>query len=417
MTKNVVVVDPYSGSRGFATAFAERGYATVAVLSDPAPLASYAATWHPEEFAAVHCFDGDLDGLVSTVAGYRPLCIVPGNEHAVELTAALVDALLPGTGNVPGSAPAQRHKGEMAAALARAGVPGPRTICTDDAGAVQAWIRDSGLEGRSLVLKPPKSGGTEDVHRTRPGEDWRPHFDRVLGAVNMFDIANDQVVVQEYLEGTEFIVDLYSVDGRHGVVDVCRYRKHDRGDRIGIYDAAVFVPPDDPDVPPLVDYVVRAADAVGIRNGSTHAEVKLTPDGPRLVEIAGRLSGSCMMIAGKLATGDCQIDRTVRHHVDGDFRESYELVRHARTMWIGTGTDGILRNIEVLERAIELPTVHSLSLVGNGSRVSRTVDAFTELGWIILAGTDEAAVEADYQRIKELERQVVVEPVGTRRPA
>jgi hypothetical protein len=158
---------------------------------------------------------------------------------------------------------------------------------------------------------------------------------------------------------------------------------------------------------------MRAADAVGIRNGSVHAEVMLTADGPRLIEIAARLSGSCMMIAGKLATGDCQIDRTVRHHLDGEFTPGYELVRHTRAMWLGTPNAGILRNIEVLEASRDLPTAQAMSLVKNGTVVSATVDAFTELGWIVLAHVDADAVEADYRRIKELERQVVVEPVDT----
>jgi biotin carboxylase len=407
-----VIVDPYSDSREFARAFGARGVKTVAVLSNPEPLSSYATRWSPEEFHATHFFNGDFKSLAATVAGYDPICVIPGNEHAVELTAALVDALLPGTGNVPGMAAAQRHKGEMGLALDAAGIPRLHTICTDDPEEVTRWIGRSGLEGRALVLKPPKSGGTEDVHLACAGEDWRPYFDQVLGAVNRFDLRNDAVVVQEYAVGAEYIVDMYSVDGRHGLVNVCSYIRHSSEDRIGIYDAAIFEPPDHRDVPALAEYARLAADAVGIRNGSTHAEIMMTDRGPRLIEIAARLDGGCMMTAARLATGECQIDRAVRHYLDGEFTPDYKQIQQVRTVWLGTKTSGILRNMEILDKTRSLPTVHSMSLASNGQRVERTVDAFTEIGWMILAGPDEATVEADYQYIKELEQQVVVEPVA-----
>jgi len=413
---HAVIVDPYGGARDFVPAFRARGVETVALLSDPGPLASYAARWHPGDFARVHAYDGDFDELLRTVKAYDPICIVPGNEHAVELTASLVEVLMPEKGNVIGSAPSQRDKWQMALALERAGVPRIPQICTDQPAEVADWIRHNGLTGRPLVFKPPKSGGTDNVHMSGPGEDWRPHFDAQLGYVNRFDIRTDRVLVQEYAQGPEFIVDLYSVDGRHGLANVCRYVKHSRGSRIGIYDAAEYLPPGHPEVAMLFAYTKLAADAVGIRNGSTHAEVIVTVDGPRLVEIASRLSGGCMMASGRLATGDCQIDRTVRHYLDGEFSPGFELVRHVRTMWLGTEQDGVLRNIEILEGARDLPTVHSMDLARNGTLISCTEDAFTELGWIILGGCDEDAMEADYQQIKEWERQVVVEPVGAAAP-
>jgi hypothetical protein len=33
------------------------------------------------------------------------------------------------------------------------------------------------------------------------------------------------------------------------------------------------------------------------------------------------------------------------------------------------------------------------------------------LGWVVLATTDRDAMNADYRRIKHLERQIVVDPV------
>ncbi len=406
----VVVVDGYhlrdGDNRGFASAFRARGVLPVTVMSTPKPLAKFVrkSTWYPDDYEAVHFYDGDFGALVKLVSSYDPVGIVAGNERGVELTAQLVETLMPHIANAPGSAAAQRHKGDMARALEKAGVPGPETISTADPEEVAEWIVRKGLDGKPLIVKPPHSAGTDNVHRIPPGGDWRRCFTHILGQVNGFELRNDTVIVQEYLEGLEYIVDLYSVDGRHGLVDTCVYAKHDRGPRIGIYDIADFLPPGHPDVAVLADYTMRAADAVGIRNGSTHAEVVMTADGPRLVELAARYSGSCMMLSGSLATGDNQIERTVRHLLDGTFTPGFELVKEVRTLWLCADFAGPVRRMDILQEIAALPTVHRMAVPPEGKEVPMTNDVTTSLGWVIQGADDWAAIEKDTRRIRELER-------------
>lgn len=411
MSRHAVIVDGYhlrhGDNRGFASAFRARGVRPVTVMSTPRPLQKFVrkSIWYPDDFDAVHFYDGDFAKLLDIVGGYDPVCIVAGNERGVELTAALVETLMPESGNVPGSALAQRDKGEMARALNRNGVPGPETISTADPAQVANWIQANGLTGKRLIVKPPKSAGTDNVHLVEPGGDWRQHFDKILGTVNGFDITNDTVIVQEYLQGPEYIVDLYSVDGRHGTVDTCVYTKHDRGSRIGIYDTADFLPPGHPDVAVLADYVSRAANAVGIRNGSTHAEVIMTQEGPRLVELAARYSGSCMMLSGLLATGDNQIERTVRHALDSTFTPSFQFIRKVRTVWLCNDHGGPVRDMQVLESISALATVDSMSIPPDGTWMPMTNDVTTSLGWIIQGAHSMDAIEADYRAVRELERK------------
>jgi phosphoribosylamine-glycine ligase len=302
----------------------------------------------------------------------------------------------------------------MAKALEQADVPRIPTICSADPEEIATWLKSNGLEGRPLVIKPPKSSGAEDVRLIEAGQDWRPYFDRLIGSLNHYGQTNDKVIIQEFAEGTEYIVDLYSVNGQHGLVDVCVYKKRTRDGEIGIYDVADFLAPDDPVVAPLAEYTAQAAHACGIRNGSTHAEVMLTPDGPRLIELAARYSGSCMMFSGALATGDNQIDRTVRHYVDGEFRPSFELVREVRTVWLAAENDGTLRNIDIFEEVRAMPSFYAMSLPENGKVVPQTTGMSTSLGWIIQGASDWDTIEADYRRIRELERDLVIEPVTER---
>ncbi|MFE9255365.1 ATP-grasp domain-containing protein [Streptomyces sp. NPDC006879] len=411
MQRHVILVDPYSGAAEYANAFRERGIEPVAVLSTPGPLDSYRRTWSPDTFYRTHCFNGNLSDLVGTVKDYDPVAIVPGNESAVMLVDLLVAELMPGSGNVLELSEARRDKWPMAEVVAAAGIPHLRQIATADPREVSTWIDENELQGWPLVLKPRRSGGTDDVHKVGAGEDWRPYFDRLLGSVNRFDISNDTVLVQEFAPGSEYIVDTYSVDGKFGVVSVSRYSKSAKYDRIGIYDALDYLSPEDPIAQELTSYARQVAEAVGVRNGATHTEIMLTDEGPRLIEIAARLAGSCLQYAARCATGDSQIDRTVRHYLDGAFTPGYEIVRPVRVVWLSSPRAGILCNAEVLDQVRELETFQRLGTpYATGDVVPCTEDLFTSLGWVILGGTDQESVDADTLRVKEVESQLVVEP-------
>ncbi|HZB28787.1 MAG TPA: ATP-grasp domain-containing protein [Streptosporangiaceae bacterium] len=404
MKDTAIIVDPYAGAADFATAFAKRGVSSVALFSTDAPLETM--PWSPELYADVHFYGGDLESLVTIAEKYDPLCIVPGNEGGVELAGVLTERVTPHLANVPGSAPAQRDKGHQYNALVAAGVPLLRQLCSADADEVAEWIVASGLRDSALVIKPPKSAGTDSVFLVEPGQDWRPVFEGILGETNSMGVLNEAVVVMEFAEGPEFMVDTYSVDGQHGLVMVSVYGKHNRGQRLGIYDMGETLAPDDPRTGVLFEYTKQVADAVGVRNAACHAEVILTSDGPRLVEIASRFSGSCMQVHQRVSTGDSQIDRAVRHYLDGEFVPYYEMVKRTRTAWLSAHKSGRLVSIERLEKARDLATFAAAKLPEPGITVTSTVDIDTSLGWIILASDSQAAIEADYAWIREQEAQL-----------
>ncbi|MEU3756833.1 ATP-grasp domain-containing protein [Streptomyces olivoreticuli] len=413
MRRHVVLVDPYSEAVQYANAFRERGVEPVAVLSTPAPLNSYRHGWNPDAFGSTHFHDGDFAKLTRIVRGYDPVAVVPGNESAVRLVDALIEELAPGTGNAPELSAARRDKWPMVRAVASAGIPHLRTFAADTEEEAADWLRETGLEGQALVLKPRCSGGTDGVHKVEAGEDWRPPFRQLLGSVNRFDISNDSVLVQEFASGTEFVVDTYSVNGELGLVAVVKYSKSTRGNRIGVYDAEDYLHPDDPLVGVLETYTRQVAQAVGIRTGCTHTEIMQTDRGPRLIEIAARLDGGCAQQAARLATGDSQIDRTVRHHLDNAFSPGFEIVQPTRVAWLSAANSGTMRNAEVLDAVRELASFQKLGFrYPNGSQVPKTEDLFTTLGWVLLSTPDQDLLDQDTERVRDIEAKVVIDPLG-----
>ncbi|HEX8095579.1 hypothetical protein [Jatrophihabitans sp.] len=417
MQRYAIIVDPLSTGQEYAAAFRDEGVTPIAVLSGPEPVPAMAASWHPENFEQVHYFDGDyaperIESLAADLAKYDPICIIPGAEPGIRLFEALVARVLPGTGNVSELAEARRDKWEMAKAAARAGIPHLRQLFSDDAEEIAAWIEDNGLRNRDLVVKPPNSGGTDDVHLVPAGSQaWRPLLDRMATGVNHLGLVNGGILIQEFAAGNEYLVDSYSVDGRHGLVDVCRYTKLRKGDRIGIYDRVDFLAPEDEQARIVWDYTVKVLDALGFRNGCGHAEVMLTPQGPRLIEIAERPAGGGHQLISRMATGSNHILRTVAHRVHGEFRPSYELLRHVCGVFVSSPQAGIWRNAEIFDEVEQLPTYAGKNFPkGTGDWVQSTDDLSNFLAWVTLAAPTGEAIDADYRRVKELESQIVIEP-------
>ncbi|WP_394825536.1 ATP-grasp domain-containing protein [Pendulispora albinea] len=407
----IAVVDPYSSGYEMAPAFAARGIGAIAIRTAFSLPEMARDSWAPSHFDVI------LDGtqpeaeLVSRLRELGPLRILAGNESGVELAEALTARLLPHTGNVPELTAARRDKWQTALALSRAGIPCIRQICTADPDAVRAWLAEAASDGpQPLVLKPPKSAGTDNVHIVRAGDDWQPVFARILGTTNMMGLRNDGVLVQEYARGTEYAVDTYSADGVHGLLSVCRYRKRALEDRLGIYEAVDFLPPDAPRVAEVYAYVRRVLDAVGLRNGSAHVEVMDTARGPRLIEVNARISGGHQQRLTRLATGDCQIDRSVRHVLGEPLGGGYRLLHHVTVAYLSASRHGIWRNAEDLRNLARLPTFHDIHLAyGTGDHVPRTVDVFTSIGQVVLAGKDANAVDTDYDAVRAYEARMRID--------
>ena len=100
-----------------------------------------------------------------------------------------MELVVPGTGNVPGLAAARRDKWAMAQAVHAAGIPDLRQFSSNDPDEIDAWLRETGLHGKRLVVKPVKSAGTDNVHIVPEGRktaaSW-PNDSRYLDGTSYY---------------------------------------------------------------------------------------------------------------------------------------------------------------------------------------------------------------------------------------
>lgn len=403
-----IIVDPYSSGAFYAGAFKELGVPVVGVMSTPEPPDVYASSFRPRDFERILVAnDEDLEPLISELVALEPRCILTGCESGVELTDAISPKVLPKRSNDPDKALARRHKGEMGRAVASAGLPIARQICTDSADEVEKWLDEEGIRGQDLVIKPPKSASTDGVTKINGGRQWREIFAKMLGTNNRLGFKNDKIVVQEFMHGVEYAVDTASYDGRHAVASICRYNKTDNAGYMAIYDTMDWMPPDFQGAAEIKRYARQVLDAVGVRYGTSHIEIMLTNQGPRLVEIGVRPHGGGHPQFCRIATGSSQVDLIARSFADNSLQhQDYTLRTNMTIVFLLCKREGKVINRAALDKISDLPSHHFSKInIQQGDFIKPTADLFAslELGFVALSNADSRQITADYNAIRELE--------------
>jgi biotin carboxylase len=406
----VVIVDPYSSGAALASALRKQGLQPVCVLSHPAPPPAYAKGFRPGDFALTLSEEVGLDQVVRELSPVKPIAVLAGAESGVVCADALGAALAPWYANDPTRASARRHKGDMVKALEAHGVDAITTTCVTRPEDAVAWVARAQLGGRDLVVKPAKSALTDGVRLVPGGDGVAAAVSSLLGTTNAFGQTNREIVVQERITGTEYVVDTFSFDGRMSVTNVCRYAKTAVAAAFAVYESIEFLPLDEPEIAGLADYVKQALDALGVRFGLAHTEVMITSAGPRLIETGSRPPGAGLPALAEVATGDSGIRRLVRYLAgDRAIPLDYRLDWHVTGVYFIARQPGTAVNTAAYEKIRDLPSCRHLQVnVRDGDQVAATTDLLSTLalGWAVLAHRDPQAVRRDHQAIREIEELV-----------
>src|SRR6185437_3394775 len=195
-----------------------------------------------------------------------------------------------------------RDKGQTRQTLAAAGLAQPRSI---PAGTVQEALAAAEQVGYPAVLKPRGLGASLGVIRVNDADQLRAQFDFTFStrSPEPEDVrAEQRVLVEECVTGDEISVDAVITAGQVTPLFVARkvvgYPPY--AEEIGHYVSA-----DDPLLtdPVLTELLQACHTALGFTDGWTHTEFMLTADGPKLIEVNGRLGGDLIPKLGMLATG------------------------------------------------------------------------------------------------------------------
>ncbi|MGW5847593.1 ATP-grasp domain-containing protein [Streptomyces sp. NPDC055254] len=406
-----IVVDAYTNGRLLPAAFAAHGVDLVHLQAR-------------DEVSAV--LPRDLSGFTENIVydggpaldrvrAHAPAFVIAGHDSGVALADRLGELLgLPTNGTELSAS--RWDKYAMGERLRERGIHCARQYKSADPADLIRWRKEAALPAEApVVVKPVSSGGSDRVHVCRTDAQIEAAARAVLGGgPDVYAKPNTEVLVQSFLEGTEYIVDTVSHDGAHFVSGVWRYHKRLVGGR-PVYDRDELLPSQEEPVPALVAYIHTVLDALGIRHGSAHAEVIVTPTGPALVEIGARMNGNMNQELHQVCLGHDQAALTALAYVRPEaFRTGYagRVYRRRRPALVcNTATEraGTVTRVdaEALARIEALEAVHGVVVkFGAGDTIRPTTDLLTATLRVFMTHEDPAVLEADSLAVRRLAEEV-----------
>lgn len=259
------------------------------------------------------------------------------------------------------------------------------------------------LQG-GCIVKPADNAGSRGVvalndGRTRCEEELRRTYE-----YSKENSRNGIVMVEEYMTGPEVSVEAMTVEGQTTILTIT--------------DKYITPPPYfveiahsepsclDEETQERIRQVARQAiGAIRLQNGPSHTEIKVTEQGPKIVELAARLGGDYITSRlVPLSTGVDMVGASVLLATGGEV--DLECTRHrGSAIHFIQGKEGVIKQIVIDPALSQMEGVEEVTVYKKvGDRVHSTRSSNDRLGHIITVGrTAKEAMETG-RRAMELVR-------------
>lgn len=238
------------------------------------------------------------------------------------------------------------------------------------------------------IMKPTDNAGSRGVVLCHDKKELASEYE-----YSRNESRGGEVIIEEYLQGPEFSVEVMVVDGEPHVLQITdklttgaphfvemghsqptRQNKENR-DKIS-------------------DLACRAVKAVGINVGPAHVEMILTKDGPKMVELGARMGGDCITThLVPLSTGIDMVGCTIRL-VCGEKIDIGTKWHKGSAIRYFDAQNGMIKAFEGIEEAKRIPGVQEISIVHQiGETIGEIGSSTDRVGFVIAqAETAEDAV-------------------------
>lgn len=410
--ENIVIVDAVSTGYNLVEDTRRRGYRPTVVN-----MTSFGDGWAAKSRAVRPRLDGRCDFIdeqpayedtLRTVRNIDPIVILAGSEAGIELATRLAEDLrLPG--NPTSILPQMKEKYAMHEALRKAGLryirgklvssPDEAADFYDELGAKRAVVKFNSGDASVGMRICASRGETADAVRSALAEGT-DHYGHPVKSM----------LVQEMINGTEYVVNTASSAGAIRLTSVFRYNKTEYPDGRSVFRYAESIGELGIDEAALVRYAYKALQAIGIQYGSVHGEYIIDEKGPVLVEINCRPMGASMPAAFlDLLNGQHETDSHLSSYIDpAKFAEEAKKPYRAQCKLLSKNlSSSSCKNLlayPILTIAPQLRSYYGASLpcITTG-RIRKTENLNSYAGIVFLAHQDSRIVLHDAELLCKLE--------------
>lgn len=346
-----------------------------------------------DQIGVLHADTSDCDALGAAIRDFGAINPIAGiyssSDYFIE-TASRFAAGRGLAGPDPDAVAACRNKAKQRESLANAGLPVPR-FCL---------IRSSESSGETaagltypVVVKPTEGSGSVGVKLCRNSEEMaaqvrflmnRTHNERGLPLP-------PEALIEEYLDGPEYSIEVFGMEA----VGITRKYLSPEPDFVEVgHDFPASIPLETGQA--MKEAAIRGLSAVGLTWGPAHVELRLTAQGPVIIEINPRLAGGYIPELVRLSYGIDLIHNTVMGAVGRTPKLNATNSSYASIRFVIAQKAGALRAFKGIPEAVSLEGIADVALYReSGALVTSYGDFRDRLGHVISHHSSaEGAIQA-----------------------
>jgi len=345
---------------------------------------------HPERAVQQFC-EVAREGTSSRIAA-----IVPTSELTARI-AALASRELGLPHNPPEAAEAAANKRIMRERLERAGVPAPRARILPidlDPGPLAADITFP------CVLKPLLLSASRGVIRADDRESFVAAFRRIAALLRTPELRelhptdSNMILAEPFVEGLEVAVEAL-LEPPNTLRLLAIFDKPDPLDG-PFFEETIYVTPSRLAAETQAEIetiTARAARALGLSHGPVHAELRVSPSGVQVIEIAARTIGGLCSRTLRFGTGTSLEEIVIRHAMGLVQANTEREHRAAGVMMIPIPRAGVLSGVGGIEAAQSVAGIEDIVITASERRLVPLPEGKAYLGFIFARGDTPRGVE------------------------
>jgi biotin carboxylase len=335
--------------------------------------------------------------IVEFAKTYPINAVVSADDDGAILAAMASEALaLPH--NSVAAVSAARNKLRTRELLAKAGMLSPRfEVCTISGDPVEVVQRVS----FPCVVKPLFLSASRGVIRADNPEQFVRAFHRLVAILRRQEVAApggasaQQILVEDFIPGVE--VALEGLLSKSQLKVLAIFDKPDPLDG-PFFEETIYVTPSRLPVPvqdAITTCAAKAVNALGLREGPVHVELRVNDQGPWILEIAPRSIGGLCSRALRFGDGISLEELILRHAIGFDVASLEREKCAAGVMMIPIPQAGILREVRGQDEARSVPGIEEIRLtIPPGQELIPLPEGNKYLGFIFARGERPEIVEA-----------------------
>ncbi len=413
--KNIVIVDALSTGFNYVDDVVKRGYNPVIVesgmLTGSNDNAVAKELYKQMKVTPVIIRETiSYEETLNEVKKYEPVLVLPGSESGVILANKLAyDLGLPC--NDIRYLDAMVKKNAMHEALKEAGLRYIRGKVVSSAEEAVSYCKENGID--KAIVKPMQSAGSIGLFLCDDLTQLSESVTKLLSTKDFLGRPREQVLVQERIFGTEYIVNTISRNGEHRLNSMVRYEKVKTAAGHYVYDYAYYIDKMEPGYAEMAEYALKVADAIHYKNGPIHGEYMIDEKGPVLIEVNCRPMGGTQ--PGEymdLITGQHETDSVLDALLDpvkfkADCEKPYRLRRNGVFKFVIVKEDIDAEDSPIWEIAKQLSSTYKIS--ASEPEVQKyfpeTIDLETNGGVIYMVNKDKKVLDEELDMIRKIEKR------------